>query len=42
MKPCEYCATQHYEEFIVRELLNRALLDLGESGILDEVVAGGE
>ena len=32
MKPCEYCATQHYEEFIVRELLNRALLDLSESG----------
>jgi Fe2+ or Zn2+ uptake regulation protein len=28
MKPCEYCATQHYEEFILRELLNRALLEL--------------
>jgi len=25
MKPCEYCGTQHYEEFIIRELLNRAL-----------------
>ena len=37
MKPCEYCATQHYEEFIVRELLNRALLDLSESGALEEV-----
>ena len=32
MKPCEYCETQHYEEFVVRELLNRALIDLGESG----------
>ena len=35
MKPCEYCETQHYEEFILRELLNRALLELGESGKLD-------
>ena len=42
MKPCEYCGTQHYEEFILRELLDRALLDLSESGTLDEVVAGGE
>jgi len=24
MKPCEYCGTQHYEWFIIRELLNRA------------------
>ncbi|WP_435066252.1 ArsR/SmtB family transcription factor [Halobaculum sp. EA56] len=37
MKPCEYCDTQHYEEFIVRELLNRALIELGESGMLDDV-----
>lgn len=37
MKPCEYCDTQHYEEFIVRELLNRALIELGESGTLDDV-----
>lgn len=37
MKPCEYCHTQHYEEFIVRELLNRALLDLSETGHLDEL-----
>jgi len=42
LKPCEYCATQHYEEFLLRELLNRALLDLNESGALDEIVAGGE
>lgn len=35
MKPCEYCATQHYEEFIIRELLNRALTDLSEDGELD-------
>lgn len=25
MKPCEYCETQHYEEFILRELVNQAL-----------------
>jgi len=31
MKPCEYCETQHYEEFILRELLNRALIELSES-----------
>jgi len=37
MKPCEYCDTQHYEEFIVRELLNRALIELDESGTLDDV-----
>lgn len=36
MKPCEYCETQYYEEFIVRELLNRALLQLSDSGELDE------
>ena len=33
MKPCEYCATQHYEEFILRELLDRALLELGERSV---------
>ena len=37
MKPCEYCETQHYEEFILRELLNRALLEVGESGRLDDL-----
>jgi len=42
MKPCEYCETQHYEEFIVRELLNRALLELGESGVLDDVFAASD
>lgn len=42
MKPCEYCETQHYEEFVVRELLNRALIDLSESGALDDVFAGEE
>lgn len=36
MKPCEYCATQHYEEFIVRELMNRALTDLGKDGEFEE------
>lgn len=38
MKPCEYCATQHYEEYLLRELLNRALTDLSEEGELDEVL----
>jgi hypothetical protein len=33
MKPCEYCETQHYEEFILRELLNRALTDIGEEAL---------
>ena len=42
MKPCEYCVTQHYEEFIVRELLNRALLDLSESGALEEGLSKNE
>lgn len=22
MKPCDFCTTQHYEEFILRELMN--------------------
>jgi DNA-binding transcriptional ArsR family regulator len=35
MKPCEYCETQHYEEFILRELVNRALTNLSENGELD-------
>lgn len=37
MKPCEYCDTQHYEEFILRELVNRSLTDLVENGDIDEV-----
>lgn len=37
MKPCEYCETQHYEEFIVRELLDRALIESSEDGTLDDV-----
>ena len=37
MKPCSYCETQRYEEFIIRELLNRALTDLSEAGDLDTV-----
>ena len=35
MKPCEYCDTQHYEEFILRELVNRSLTDLVENGDID-------
>jgi DNA-binding transcriptional ArsR family regulator len=42
MKPCEYCETQHYEEFVVRELLNRALIDLSETGELDDLLATAE
>ena len=38
MKPCEYCSTQHYEEYILRELVNRALTDLSEDGDLDELL----
>ena len=38
MKPCEYCSTQHYEEYILRELLNRALTDLSEDGDLDDLL----
>jgi len=37
MKPCEYCETQHYEEFIVRELMNRALTEMGEDGELSDL-----
>ena len=37
MKPCEYCETQHYDEFILRELLNRALIELSKDGTLDDV-----
>ena len=36
MKPCEYCDTQHYEEFILRELVSRSLTDLIENGDIDE------
>ena len=39
MKPREYCETQHYEEFILRELLDRALIELGETGALEEAFA---
>jgi DNA-binding transcriptional ArsR family regulator len=38
MKPCEYCKTQHYEEFIIRELLNRTLTGLSEDGDLDAIL----
>jgi DNA-binding transcriptional ArsR family regulator len=38
MQPCEYCETQHYEEFVVRELVNRALTDLSEDGEFDDLL----
>ncbi len=37
MKPCEYCKTQHYEEYIIRELLNQALTQLSENKELDNI-----
>ncbi|WP_396611883.1 ArsR/SmtB family transcription factor [Haloferax sp. S1W] len=40
MKPCAYCETQHYEEFIVRELVDRALTEVGEAGTFDELTDG--
>ena len=36
IKPCEYCDTQHYEEFILRELISRSLTDLVENGAIDD------
>lgn len=39
-KPCEYCETQRYEEFVVRELVDRALTELGEDGTLGDVADG--
>lgn len=42
MKPCEYCETQRYEEFVLRELLNRALIDLSETERLDGLLTGEE
>ena len=36
MKPCEYCDTQHYEEFILRDLVDRSLTDLAENGDIAE------
>ena len=36
MKPCEYCETQHYEEFVLRELLDRALIRLSEDSSLTD------
>ncbi|MFC6824535.1 ArsR/SmtB family transcription factor [Halopelagius fulvigenes] len=37
MTPCEYCESQRYEEFVVRELVNRALTDASEDGAFDEL-----
>jgi DNA-binding transcriptional ArsR family regulator len=39
MKSCEYCKTQHYEEFVVRELLNRSLIELSETDELDTILS---
>jgi DNA-binding transcriptional ArsR family regulator len=38
MKPCEFCSTEHYEEYILRELLNRTLTGLSEDGELDQLL----
>nr|WP_258555514.1 hypothetical protein [Halopelagius longus] len=37
MTPCEYCETQHYEAFVVRELVNRAPTDVSEDGAFAEL-----
>jgi len=42
MKPCEYCETQHYEEFVLREVLDRALIELSETGALDDASTGSD
>ncbi len=42
MTPCEYCERQHYEEFVLRELLDRALIELGEVGTSDDVFGSGD
>ncbi|MFB6113298.1 MAG: hypothetical protein ABEJ58_04250 [Halodesulfurarchaeum sp.] len=34
-----HCETRHDEEFVLRELLNRALIDLSVTGFLVEVFA---
>lgn len=39
MKPCEYCNTQHYKEFIIRELISQALIDLSEDGELGDLLS---
>ena len=36
LQPCEYCERQHYREFVVRELLDRALIRLSEQGRLGD------
>lgn len=36
MQPCEYCARQHYEEFIVRTTIDRVLTEFAEEGSFDE------
>jgi len=42
MTPCEYCETQRYEEFVVRELLDRALIDVVEDGDIEALRAGDD
>ena len=39
-KPCEDCEIQPDDEFVLRELLDRALVELGETGALEEAFAG--
>ncbi|MFB6156378.1 MAG: winged helix-turn-helix domain-containing protein [Haloferacaceae archaeon] len=41
MKPCEYCEGQRYEEFVLRELLDRAFIELSETGRLDVLLENG-
>ncbi len=38
LTPCEYCDRQRYREFVVRKLLERALVDLSERDRFDESI----
>ncbi|NHN49369.1 hypothetical protein G9464_17500 [Halostella sp. JP-L12] len=42
IQPCEYCATQHYEQYILWELLDRALWELDGSGTLERRFSADE
>lgn len=37
MKPCGHCSTQRYEEYLLRELLNRSFTGLSEEHKLDSL-----
>lgn len=39
MKPSSCYEIQHYEEFIIRELLNRSLMELSNTGEFDNILS---